>query len=95
MRESSLNNFPTSDPGNASQPERKSLSQNILAASPSGSRFYPDHAIPTTHKSLRMNILGEQKKKILRYQIMEIEVSGGGDGSGAKVTIKGSGQSLP
>jgi hypothetical protein len=63
MRESSLNNFPTADPRTAWQSEGKSLFRNILAASPCESRFCPDLAIPMTHKSLRMNILGTRSKK--------------------------------
>src|SRR5258708_37843364 len=69
MRESSPNNFSTSDPKTGARSDGKSLFRKILAASPSSSRFYPDHVIPTTHKPLRMNTLGDQKKKILRHQI--------------------------
>src|SRR5271167_1691544 len=63
MREGPPSNSSTADPKRGSQSEAKSLFRNILAVSPSGSRFYPDPSIPSTHKPLRMNILADQKKK--------------------------------
>jgi hypothetical protein len=47
------------------QVEPKSLFRNILEASPCESIFYPDPSRSIPNKSLRINILGEQTKKIL------------------------------
>jgi hypothetical protein len=63
MRESSPNSFSTADPRTASQSECKSLFQNILAVSPCGSIFCAGSSIPLPHKFLRMNILGNRRKK--------------------------------
>jgi hypothetical protein len=68
MRESSPNNLPTIDPRKGSQSGAKSLSRNILPASSFGSRFYPPPVRSTTRNLLRMNILGDGKKKMLRHR---------------------------
>jgi hypothetical protein len=68
MRELSPNNLSTADPkrGSWSAPsDAKSLFRNILAASPSGSRFYPGPTLPATHKPLRMNTLVDPEEKIV------------------------------
>jgi hypothetical protein len=67
MREGSPNNFSTADPKRGSrslQPNAKCLFQNILAASPCGSIFYPDPVLSTTSKPLRMNTLADPEKNV-------------------------------
>lgn len=63
MRADCLNQFSTPDFRNSSQPERKSLPQNILAVSPFPSIFYPYLAESTPSNLLRMNTLRETQKK--------------------------------
>jgi len=66
MRESSPNNFSTTHSRTAPQSECKSLFRKILTVSLSGSRFCPDSGVSPPSKLLRMSILGNGKKKILR-----------------------------
>jgi len=47
------------------QTRSNSLSRNILDVSPCGSIFYPDQGQSHSDKSLKMNILEEQPKKML------------------------------
>ena len=66
MREGSPKNLSTADSkwGSRSAPsDAKSLFRKILAASASGSRFYPDPTLPAARKPLRMNILANPEEK--------------------------------
>src|SRR5271165_2524298 len=81
MHEGSPNNLSTANPkwgSRSAQSDAKSLLRNILAASPSGSRFYPDPTRPATHKPLRMNTLVDPEEKIV-----------GGGGGGGGVMLRG------
>ena len=65
MRQGSPNNFSTPDLDQGSRSAKsdaKSLSRNILAASPSKSIFCPDPILSQTHKLLRMRTLSDPKK---------------------------------
>ena len=66
MHAGSPNRLSTYDPLTNSQCAAKSLSQNILAVSPYGSIFYPSPRRSTPGKFLRMSILGEHQKKIVK-----------------------------
>ena|SRR6266700_107450 len=68
MRAGPPNQFSTVDPSTTSRSEVKSLFQNILRVSPSGSRFCGVPFPSLLCKPFRMNILGNRKKENSRHQ---------------------------
>lgn len=64
MREGSPIQFSTTDPHNGLPPQPKSLFQNILPVSPFDARIYTDALRYKPGKSLRMNTLRTDMKKI-------------------------------
>jgi hypothetical protein len=66
MRELSPNNLSTADPkrGSRSAPsDAKSLFRNILAASPSGSRFYPDPTLARDSQAIKNEHFSRPRRK--------------------------------